>query len=225
MLDDRIIYEDNHIIVINKLPGEIVQADKTGDMCMIDELKAYLKSKYDKKGNVYLTAVHRIDRPVSGAVIFAKTSKAAARMSEIIKSRDFHKYYIAITCEKPNPISGNLKHFLLKNEKQNKSYIVAKSVKDAKETELNFQYLRSTEKYHIVEIELLTGRHHQIRVQLASVGAIIKGDLKYGAARSNPDGSISLHAHKLVFTHPVKNEELTIIAPPPSDMKKLIDAN
>ena len=225
MLDDRIIYEDNHIIVINKLPGEIVQADKTGDMCMIDELKAYLKNKYDKKGNVYLTAVHRIDRPVSGAVIFAKTSKAAARMSEIIKSRDFHKYYIAITCEKPNPISGNLKHYLLKNEKQNKSYIVAKSVKDAKEAELNYQYLKSIEKYHIVEIELLTGRHHQIRVQLASVGAIIKGDLKYGAARSNPDGSISLHAHKLVFTHPVKNEELTIVAPPPSDMKKLIDAN
>ncbi|MDR2084800.1 MAG: RluA family pseudouridine synthase [Bacteroidales bacterium] len=224
MIADRILYEDNHLIVINKLSGEIVQSDKTGDISMIEELKSYLKEKYNKPGNVYLTAVHRIDRPVSGAVIFAKTGKAAARMGTIIKSRDFHKYYIALTCSKPNPPAGNLKNFLLKNEKQNKSYIVDSSVKNAQEAELNYQYVKSTERYHLVEIELLTGRHHQIRVQLASVGAVIKGDLKYGAPRSNPDGSISLHAHKLIFKHPVKDTEMLIIAPLPESISKLIDS-
>ncbi|MDL2227791.1 RluA family pseudouridine synthase [Odoribacter sp. OttesenSCG-928-L07] len=225
MIANRIIYEDNHLLVVNKLPGEIVQSDKTGDLSMIDDLKNYLREKYNKPGNIYLTAVHRIDRPVSGAIIFAKTSKAAARMSKIIQSRDFHKYYLALTCAKPHPLSGNIKNYLLKNEKQNKSYIVDKSVKNAQEAELNYQYVKSTERYHLIEVELLTGRHHQIRVQLASVGAIIKGDLKYGAARSNPDGSICLHAHKLIFAHPVKDEEMTIIAPLPESMSKLIDSD
>lgn len=218
--DDKILYEDNHIIIVNKAVGEIVQGDKTGDRSLSEDIKSYLKEKYGKQGNVYLGVVHRIDRPVSGCVLFAKTGKAAARLSEMVKQRDFHKEYLAITYAKPSPPNGTITGYMVKNEKQNKSYIVnPESNKSAVYAELNYKYLTSSDRYHLIGIELITGRHHQIRAQLASIGCIIKGDVKYGAQRPNPDTSIGLHAYKIEFVHPVKKKIITVKAPFPKEEK------
>ena len=223
-VQDRILFEDNHLIVINKLSGEIVQGDASGDMPLVEEVKHYLKEKYNKPGNVYVAVVHRIDRPVAGVVMFAKTGKAAARMSNLIANNRLQRKYLAITCNKPEPQSGILKQHIFRNEQQNKSYVVDddqyavfKNKKLLKKAELNYRLLSSGDRYHLVEVELVTGRHHQIRAQLASIGCVIKGDLKYGAPRSNTDGSISLLAYEISFMHPVKNQEMTIRATIPDD--------
>ncbi len=214
---ERILYEDNHLIIINKMPSEIVQGDKTGDETLLDTVKAYIKKEYEKPGNVYLGLVHRIDRPVSGAVIFAKTSKALTRMNEQVKNREIRKIYWAIVKSRPEEISAKLVHYLIKNPKNNKSTAFDHNKKEAKKAELSYQLIDQSRDFHLLEVELHTGRHHQIRAQLAKIGSVIKGDLKYGAARSNKDGSISLHARKLVFTHPVTKEEVTIKARPPKE--------
>lgn len=222
-LEGRILYEDNHLIAVNKLPSEIVQGDKTEDVPLSEDIKLYLKKKYNKPGNVYLAVIHRVDRPVSGAVFFAKTSKAAARMSEMIRNGELHKTYHAVTYSKPEPAEGKLVNYLFRDEKRNKSYIVTEDKiegrKDIQRAELNYRCLASSERYHLVEVELITGRHHQIRVQLSSIGCIIKGDLKYGAPRSNPDGSISLHARRVEFVHPVTKQPVCVMAPYPSSDK------
>jgi 23S rRNA pseudouridine1911/1915/1917 synthase len=216
-LASRILFEDNHIIVINKLPSEIVQGDKTGDMPMSDLLKAYIAIKYKKPGNVFLGVVHRIDRPVSGAVIFARTSKALARLNAMLQNRELQKRYWAVVKNEPPASEDVLVHFLQKNEKQNKSYPVAENAPESKRAELKYQLLCKSKDYHLLEVELITGRHHQVRAQLAAAGCPIKGDLKYGADRSNPDGSINLHARKLEFKHPVSGEIIHIVAPVPED--------
>ena len=209
----QVVYEDNHIIIVSKRSGEIVQGDKTGDEPLSETVKQYIKEKYQKPGNVFLGVVHRLDRPVSGLVVFAKTSKALSRLNTMFRDGDVHKTYWAITQQAPEQTEGRLANWLVRNEKQNKTYIVAEgSRKDAKLARLNYKFLRSTDRYHLVEVELLTGRHHQIRCQLAGIGCVIKGDLKYGAKRSNPDGSISLHAHEVTFTHPVQKTPVHIIA-------------
>jgi 23S rRNA pseudouridine1911/1915/1917 synthase len=213
----RILYEDNHMIVINKLPSEIVQGDKTGDAPMSDLVKAYIAIKYKKPGNVFLGVVHRIDRPVSGAVIFARTSKSLARLNAMLQKRELQKRYWAVVKNPPPSESDVLVHWLQKNEKQNKSYAVPESAPESKRAELKYQHLCRSNDYNLLEVELITGRHHQVRAQLAAAGCPIKGDLKYGAERSNPDGSINLHARKLEFTHPVSGELITIIAPVPED--------
>lgn len=213
----QILFEDNHIIVVNKLPSQIVQGDKTGDITLPDLIKVFLKEKYQKQGNVFCGVVHRLDRPTSGVVVFAKTSKALSRLSEQFKTRETSKTYWAIVESKPQKNTGVLVDYLLKNEKQNKSYVVTSEKNGAKKAELNYQLLKSSDKYHLVEVELFTGRHHQIRCQLANIGSIIKGDLKYGAKRSNPDGSICLHARTLSILHPTTKEKLTFTAPVPSD--------
>ncbi|HRO76357.1 MAG TPA: RluA family pseudouridine synthase [Crocinitomicaceae bacterium] len=213
----QILFEDNHIIVVNKLPSQIVQGDKTGDTTLPDLIKAFLKEKYQKQGNVFCGVVHRLDRPTSGVVVFAKTSKALSRLSEQFKTRETSKTYWAIVESKPQKNTGVLVDYLLKNEKQNKSYVVTSEKNGAKKAELNYQLLKSSDKYHLVEVELFTGRHHQIRCQLANIGSIIKGDLKYGAKRSNPDGSICLHARTLSIFHPTTKEKLTFTAPVPND--------
>ena len=211
-----ILYEDNHLIVVNKRPSDLVQGDKTGDTTLPEMVKAYIKKKYNKPGEVFLGVVHRLDRPVSGAVVFARTSKALSRMNKLIKEGGLHKTYLALTENKPPQNEGHLTDWLLKNQKQNKSYVVEEGRQGAKKAELNYKLIASGKKYHLVEIELITGRHHQIRVQLAHIGCTIKGDLKYGAGRSNPGGSISLHAREISFVHPVKKEKLTVVAPLPA---------
>ena len=216
-LQQRVLYEDNHLIIINKKAGEIVQGDKTGDVPLLEQVRAFLKEKYHKPGNVFCGLVHRIDRPVSGAVIFAKTSKALSRMTVAVKERNFTKIYWAIVENAPEIESQHLVHYLKKNEKQNKSYVVSEGMPDARKAELAYRVLNHSEHYTLLEVELFTGRHHQIRVQLAANGTVIKGDLKYGARRSNPDGSISLHARKIEFTHPVTGETISVIAPVPED--------
>jgi 23S rRNA pseudouridine1911/1915/1917 synthase len=213
----RILYEDNHLIIINKLPSEIVQGDKTGDMPMSDLVKAYIAKKYQKPGNVFIGVVHRIDRPVSGAVIFARTSKGLARMNAMLQSRELQKKYWAVVKNEPPAEKDTLVHFLQKNEKQNKSYPVAEGAPNSKRAELQYQLLSRSKDYHLLEVELITGRHHQVRAQLAAIGCPIKGDLKYGFDRSNPDASIHLHARKLTFRHPVSNEIINIIAPVPDE--------
>lgn len=217
MIEDRILYEDNHVIVINKLPSEIVQGDKTGDATLPDAIKAYLKEKYNKPGNVFCGVVHRLDRPTSGAVIFARTSKALERLNAQFREKETNKVYWAIVENKPAESEGRLVHFLRKNESQNKSYVVDAKTNGAKEAILSYKLIQSSERYHLLEIELETGRHHQIRTQLAAIGCIIKGDLKYGAKRSNDDGSIRLHARKISFTHPITKEEITVVAPTPTE--------
>lgn len=214
---DQILYEDNHLIAVNKQPGQIVQGDKTGDPCMAEELKAFIKQRDGKPGNVFCGVIHRIDRPVSGVVIFAKTSKALSRMNEMVKSRDFHKCYHAVVKELPPAESGRLEDYLVRNEKQNKSFVTRDSRQaGAKLAVLDYRLLATSKGgYHLIEVELHTGRHHQIRCQLAHMGCPIKGDLKYGAPRSNPDGSISLHAFRVSFEHPVRHETVTITAPDP----------
>ncbi len=212
-----VLLEDNHLIVINKIASQIVQGDKTGDVPLSEHIKNYLKVKYNKPGKVFLGVVHRLDRPVSGAVVFARTDKALSRMNEIFRSRDVQKVYWAIVERRPAREEGKLINWLNKNEKQNKSYVVKDGTAGALRAELDYKLLASSDKYHLLEVQLHTGRHHQIRCQLANMGCILKGDLKYGAKRSNPDASISLHARSISFTHPVKGERVEIVAPVPDD--------
>lgn len=215
-LKSRILYEDNHLIVVNKLPGELVQGDETGDVTLADDVKAYLKETYNKPGNVYLGIPHRLDRPTSGIVIYAKTEKALIRLSEAFKTSEVKKTYWAITDNIPGS-GGELVHYILRNSEKNKSIAYKKEVKGGKRASLSYKLLASSDRYHLLEIDLHTGRHHQIRAQLAATGCHIKGDLKYGAPRSNPDGGICLHARKVSFVHPVKKERLELLAPPPDD--------
>ena len=214
----KVIYEDNHIIVVNKQSGEIVQGDKTGDAPLSDIVKAYLKEKHNKPGNVFLGVVHRLDRPVSGVVLFAKTSKALPRLNKLFAEHEkVRKTYWAIIGNKPPQESGILTHWLTRNEKTNTAKAYDREVPNSKKAALDYQLIASSERYFLLEIHLHTGRHHQIRCQLAKIGCPIKGDLKYGAPRSNPDGSISLHARKLELEHPVTHELLSITAPVPQD--------
>ena len=216
-LENRILFEDNHLIIINKVAGEIVQGDKTGDIALVESVKLYLKEKYNKLGNVFCGVVHRIDRPVSGAVVFAKTSKALARMNELVKEREIRKIYWAVVEGRPKKESDTLIHFVRKNEKMNKTFVSVSQQEGWQKAELSYQTLFVGEKYTLLEVELHTGRHHQIRAQLSAIGVPIKGDLKYGARRSNPDGSISLHSHEVAFTHPVSKQPVSVVAPPPAE--------
>ncbi len=210
-----ILYEDNHIIAVNKSSSDIVQGDKTGDETLSDRVKAYIKKKYDKPGDVFLGVVHRLDRPVSGVVLFARTSKALSRMNKMFQEKTVKKTYWALVAELPAEDSGRLKHYILKNSEKNKSYAFPKPRNGAKEAILNYRLVSGLKNYYMLEVDLETGRHHQIRCQLAKIGCPIRGDLKYGFPRSNKDGSISLHARKIEFVHPVKKEPLIIIAPTP----------
>ena len=216
-ISDQIIYEDNHLIALNKLPGQLVQGDKSGDTCLAEEIKTYIKGRDAKPGNVFCGVIHRLDRPVSGVVIFAKTSKALARMNELVKDREFKKTYRAVVKAMPPKQLGHLEDYLIRNERLNKSFVTNNpNEAGAKLAVLDYHVLAtSSGGYHLLEIELHTGRHHQIRCQLAHMGCPIKGDLKYGFPRSNPDGSISLHAYSIHFDHPIRHEPLTLIAPEP----------
>lgn len=216
-LTGRILFEDNHLLVVNKLPTELVQGDKTGDMPLVESLKLYLGRKYLKQGDVFLGVVHRIDRPTSGLVIFARTSKALTRLNEMLQNREISKKYWAVVKNKPPEPEGRLEHYLRKNEKQNKSYIVDSMAPGAKRAELFYKALGIANNYSLLEVELFTGRHHQIRVQLSAIGCPIKGDMKYGFERSNPDASIHLHSREVSFTHPVKKELIRLLAPVPSE--------
>lgn len=211
-INERILYEDNHLVIVNKIAGEIVQGDKTGDEPLLEMVRDYIRVKYEKPGNVFCGLVHRIDRPVSGAVIFAKTSKALERMNQLVKDRKIRKIYWALVEGCPEKESDTLTHYLKKNEKLNKSFCVSETTEGAQKAVLSYQLLKKFERYSLLEVELFTGRHHQIRVQLSAMGYCIKGDLKYGAKRSNPDGSISLHAHQLVFEHPVSHQLIDVVA-------------
>ena len=215
----QVLYEDNHIIIVNKESGEIVQGDKTGDIPLSETVKAYIKEKYAKPGEVFLGVVHRLDRPVSGLVVFARTSKALARLNDMFRNNEVHKTYWALCCGKPSPESALLTDWMTRNEKLNKSFIAKGPGGEAKEAKLRYKFLKSTERYHLIEVELLTGRHHQIRCQLSHIGCPIKGDLKYGAPRSNPDGGISLHARSIRFVHPVQKTEIVLEAPVPPSWK------
>ena len=210
-----VVYEDNHIIVVNKTASEIVQADKTGDTPLSETVKQYLKEKYQKPGNVFIGVTHRLDRPVSGLVIFAKTSKALTRLNEMFRTSEVKKTYWAVVKNAPEETEGELVHFLVRNEKQNKSYAYDKEVPKSKKAVLDYHLIGRSENYYLLEVDLKTGRHHQIRCQLAKMGCPIKGDLKYGSPRSNPDGSICLHARRVRFTHPVSKELIELEAPLP----------
>jgi len=210
-----ILYEDNHLLIVNKRVSQIVQGDKTGDVSLDKLLKDFIKQRDNKPGEVFLGIPHRLDRPVSGAVVFAKTSKALSRMASLFKEKEVEKIYHAIVEKCPQPGSGTLENYLTRNTKQNKSYVHSREVKDSKHAILRYRKLASSDRYHLLEIELETGRHHQIRAQLAGIGSIIKGDRKYGARRSNPNGGISLHARKISFIHPVKKEQIEAMAPYP----------
>lgn len=212
-----VLYEDNHIIIINKAAGEIVQGDKTGDKSLCDTMKQYIKEKYAKPGNVFIGLPHRLDRPVSGIVVFAKTSKALERLNNMFRDGNVKKIYWAITKGKPLPAQGEISSWILRNEKMNKSFSYPKEVKGSKHALLFYRQIAASQNYNLIEVELKTGRHHQIRCQLSSIGCPIKGDLKYGAQRSNPDGSISLHARYIEFTHPVSKELIQVTAPLPAD--------
>lgn len=213
----QVIYEDNHLIVINKRPSDIVQGDKTGDTPLSDIVKEYLKIKYKKPGNVYLGVAHRLDRPTSGVVVFAKTSKALPRLNKLFSEGKTKKTYWAIVKNPPPSEFGTLEHWLVRNAKQNKSYAHGKEMPNSKQAILDYKIVKKLSTYFLLEIDLKTGRHHQIRAQLASIGCTIKGDLKYGADRSNKSGGIHLHSLKLAFMHPVKKEPVEFIAPPPKD--------
>lgn len=213
----QVLFEDNHLIVVNKRPGDIVQGDKTGDKPLSETVKAYIKKKYNKPGNVYLGVVHRLDRPTSGIVVFAKTSKALPRLNKMFAEKAAKKTYWAVVKDSPTEPEKKLVHWLKRNTKQNKSYAHSKEVTNSKKAVLSYRLLKSLDNYFLLEIDLETGRHHQIRAQLTAIGCPIKGDLKYGFNRSNDDGSIHLHARKLSLMHPVKKEPLEIIAPPPND--------
>ena len=213
----QVLFEDNHLIVINKRPGDIVQGDKTGDEPLSDTVKSYLKKKYNKPGNVYLGVVHRLDRPTSGIVVFAKTSKALPRLNKMFAEKDAKKTYWAVVKNRPNEPEKRLVHWMKRNAKQNKSYANNKEVNESKQAILSYKLIKKLDNYYLLEIDLETGRHHQIRSQLTAIGCPIKGDLKYGFNRSNENGSIHLHARKLKLMHPVKKELLEIIAPLPND--------
>lgn len=213
-----VLYEDNHIIAVNKTCNEIVQGDKTGDVPLSETVKAYIKDKYNKPGEVFLGVTHRLDRPTSGIVLFARTSKALTRLNEMFKSHEqIRKTYWAIVQGKPKMVEARLENYLIRNEKQNKSYIAKQGAKDAKLAILTYKTLTVGDHYSLLEINLETGRHHQIRCQLAAIGCPVKGDLKYGAKRSNPDGGICLHARQIAFEHPVSHDEIVITAPIPED--------
>ena len=212
-----VIYEDNHIIIVSKTVNEIVQGDKTGDQTLIDKVKKYIKEKYNKPGEVFLGLTHRLDRPTSGIVIFARTSKALSRLNAMFRDGGIHKTYWAITSNRPKEDEGTLENFLKKNEKLNKSFIAKETDKEAKKAILNYKILSVSDRYYLWEINLLTGRHHQIRCQLANIGCPVKGDLKYGYPRSNPDGGLSLHARKVEFIHPVSKKEISVTAEVPND--------
>jgi 23S rRNA pseudouridine1911/1915/1917 synthase len=238
-LHPSILFEDNHLLIVNKRPGEIVQGDKTGDEPLVETLKSYIKTKYNKPGEVFLGVVHRLDRPVSGAVIFARTSKALSRLNELLKNREIRKVYWAIVGSQQSAVSSKsstgdhrpstgdrrpgtedwipLTHYLKKNEQQNKSYVFSLPGEGRLMAELRYRKIASIDRYDLLEVELMTGRHHQIRAQLAEIGCPIKGDLKYGFPRSNPDGSISLHARLVEFVHPVSKEKINIVADLPED--------
>ncbi len=213
----KVLYEDNHIIIINKAAGEIVQGDKTGDESLCDTMKAYIKEKYAKPGNVFIGLPHRLDRPVSGIVVFAKTSKALERLNRMFSEGSVKKIYWALTKGIPVPAEAEIDSWILRNEKMNKSFSYPKEVKGSKRAILRYRLAAASQNYNLIEVELKTGRHHQIRCQLSSIGCPIKGDLKYGAQRSNPDGSISLHARYIEFTHPVSKELIAVTAPLPDD--------
>jgi 23S rRNA pseudouridine1911/1915/1917 synthase len=212
-----VLYEDNHIIIINKRSSDLVQGDGSGDEPLDDVVRAYIKEKYKKPGDVFLGVVHRLDRPVSGCVVYARTSKALSRLSELFRTRDVRKCYWALVSDRPPAEEGTLHNYLKKNEKQNKSYVYDTEVKGSKEADLSYRVLGRSEKYYLIEVDLHTGRHHQIRAQLAAAGCPIKGDLKYGSKRSNEGGGISLHARSISFIHPVKNEEVKVVAPLPDE--------
>lgn len=212
-----VLYEDNHIIIINKTVSEIVQGDKTGDKPLSEIVKEWLKEKYNKPGNVFCGVTHRLDRPVSGIVVFAKTSKALPRLNEMFKNKEVQKTYWAIVKNKPLEANGTLINYLIKNEKQNKSYAYDSEKPNSKKAILHYKLIAQSDKYNLLEIDLETGRHHQIRCQLAKMGCVIKGDLKYGADRSNPDGGVSLHARKVSFIHPVSKNLIEVTAPIPND--------
>ena len=213
----QVVYEDNHIIIVSKRSGEIVQGDKTGDRTLADDVKAYIKEKYAKPGNVFLGVAHRLDRPVWGLVVFAKTSKALARLNDMFRNGEVKKTYWAIVKNKPKQEEGELVNWLVRNEKQNKSYAYDTERPGAKQAILHYRLIASSDRYYLLEIDLKTGRHHQIRCQLAHMGCPIKGDLKYGFERSNRDGGISLHARSAALIHPVSKQSLHIEAPVPND--------
>ena len=221
-LADRILFEDNHLIIINKLAGEIVQGDKTGDIPLVEEVRQYLKERYNKPGNVFCGLVHRIDRPVSGAVIFAKTSKALARMNEMVKERNISKTYLALVEKTPEVAEQKLVDYVKKDERTNKTAVSPTPKDGYVVAELAYRVVRTLTHYTLLEVELYTGRHHQIRAQLAAHGCIIKGDLKYGAKRSNRDGSISLHSYRVRFEHPVRHETVEVTAPLSGEMEKIV---
>ena len=213
----QVVYEDNHIIIVNKQSGEIVQGDKTGDRPLSDIVKQYIKEKYQKPGEVFLGVVHRLDRPVSGLVVFARTSKALTRLNKMFAEGEVHKTYWAIVKNTPEQPKGTLTHWLVRNEKQNKSYAYTTEKPNAKKAILKYKVIGRSDNYTLLEVNLMTGRHHQIRCQLAAMGCPIKGDLKYGAPRSNPDGSISLMSRHVEFTHPVSKLQIAVEAPLPED--------
>ena len=216
-LENRILFEDNHIIVVNKLPSEIVQGDKTGDKPLSEMVKDYLVEKYNKPGAAFLGVAHRLDRPVSGAVIFAKTSKALSRINNMLKEKKIVKRYWAVVHERPKEPNARLEQFITKNEKNNKSYISQVMKAGYKNAVLSYRLIDSSDKYFLLDVQLETGRHHQIRAQLASIGCPIKGDLKYGSKRSNENASIHLHAYSIEFVHPVTKEAIKLSAKPPSE--------
>lgn len=218
-MKQQILYEDNHILIINKKVGQLVQGDKTGDKSLLELIKNYIKERDQKLGNVFLGLVHRIDRPTSGLVIYAKTSKALSRLTQMVKNREIKKTYWAIVPKEMIPQSQTLTHYLKKNEKNNKAIVYSQETEGAKKAVLTYQILKIMDNYQLLEVDLQTGRHHQIRAQLSKIGIPIKGDLKYGAPRSNPDGGISLHARALEFIHPVSQELIKINAPTPENDK------
>jgi 23S rRNA pseudouridine1911/1915/1917 synthase len=212
-----VLYEDNHLIIVNKAPSEIVQGDKTGDKPLSELIKEYLKEKYHKPGNVFCGVTHRLDRPTSGVVVFAKTSKALSRLNEMFRNGEVDKTYWAIVKNRPPKDEDTLIHYLIKNEKTNKSTAYDSEKPNTKKAILHYKLIAASQKYFLLEVDLETGRHHQIRCQLAKIGCPIKGDLKYGAERSNPDGSISLHARTISFVHPVSKQQIHVVAPVPND--------
>ncbi|MDE6516097.1 MAG: RNA pseudouridine synthase [Bacteroidales bacterium] len=214
---DQILYEDNHVLAVCKRPGQIVQGDKTGDEPLSESIKAFIAQRDHKPGNVFLGVVHRLDRPVGGVILFAKTGKALSRLNRMVQERAFQKTYWAIVGQRPPQPAGQLTHYLCRDEARNKSFVCPATRKDAKEARLDYRLIATGDRYHLLEIQLHTGRHHQIRAQLAAIGCPIKGDLKYGFPRSNPDQSISLHARRLELLHPVAQTPLLITAEPPAD--------
>lgn len=216
-IESQIVFEDNHLLIINKKTAQLVQGDKTGDASLLDLIKDFIKKRDQKPGNVFLGLVHRIDRPTSGLVIYAKTSKALTRLTQMVKNREIKKTYWAVVAKEMIPQSQRLVHYLHKNEKTNKSTVFIKPTENAKESILNYQIIKTLDNFQLLEVDLETGRHHQIRAQLSKIGVAIKGDLKYGSSRSNPDGGIHLHARRLEFIHPVTKENLVVVAPVPQN--------